>query len=258
MITFTRLGRFGRLGNQLFQYALLKGVQAATGWTAKVPADGAPGFRLPEVFQIECPRLDERDVVQAEFQEPSFRFHPEVFEVGDGVDFVGYFQSQRYFAAVADELRRELRFLPVIAARADDALADLRRRHACLVSLHVRRGDYVGNDAHQVCGLDYYARARAALPEDALFVICSDDPAWCRQAFGGWPAWQCELDDATTLAVMSRCDHHVVAASTFSWWGAWLNPSPRKIVLAPRTWFGPAFAHLETCDLLPSAWRRLD
>ncbi len=257
MITFTRLGQFGRLGNQMFQYALLKGVEAATGWTAKIPVDGSPGLRLAEIFEIDCPRLGEHDVVSRLFQEQRFCFQPEVFEVEDGVDFCGYFQSERYFAAIAPRIRTEFRFRTKIAALADGTVQSLRRRGTCLVSLHVRRGDYVGNHAHHVCDLDYYRRARAALPADALFVICSDDPEWCRDAFADWPAWHCELDDAATLAVMARCDHHIIAASSYSWWGAWLNPSDEKIVLAPSVWFGPGLAHYETHDLLPKSWRAL-
>lgn len=259
MITFTRLGQYGRLGNQMFQYALLRGVEAATGWTAKIPADDIPGFRLPQIFELECPRLGVDDRVVHTFCEPSFRFHPEAFEVDDGTDFAGYFQSERYFAAVAHCVRREFRFRPAIAARADAAVAELRSSApAPLVSLHVRRGDYVGNPANIVCPLGYYERARAHLPADALYIICSDDLDWCRDRFAGWTAWHCPLDDATTLAVMSRCDHHILAASTFSWWGAWLNPSPTKQIIAPRTWFGPAQAHLDTSDLLPANWLRID
>jgi len=255
VITFTRLGQFGRLGNQMFQYAMLKGVEAAKGWTAKIPADGSPGLRLAEIFEIDCPRLGAGDVIARTFQESRFCFEPSAFEVEDGVDFCGCFQSERYFAHVSERIRTEFRFRPQIAAVADGAVRELRQRASCLVSLHVRHGDYLGNRAHRICDLEYYERARRIMPADATFAICSDDPAWCREAFADWPAWHCELGDAATLAVMARCDHHIIAASSFSWWGAWLNPSTDKIVLAPSVWFGPELAHYETHDLLPKSWR---
>ncbi len=136
----------------------------------------------------------------------------------------------------------------------------------CSVSVHVRRGDYVSQRSaaavHGVCSLQYYRSALAAISRtlhDPQFFVFSDDARWTREylTFPGPATFVDHNGPATAfqdLLMMSRCKHHVLANSSFSWWGAWLNPSPDKSVVAPRHWFADG---RETKDLTPAEWIRL-
>lgn len=133
------------------------------------------------------------------------------------------------------------------------------------VSVHIRRGDYVQNkaagDFHGICSLSYYQTAMKLLSDkfkQAHFYVFSDDLEWCRQNI------RCEQsltfvnlsNAASELYLMSRCSHHIIANSSFSWWGAWLNPSPEKIVIAPQTWFRDPSAQTE--DIYCENWIRIE
>ncbi|MBI3861225.1 MAG: FkbM family methyltransferase [Planctomycetia bacterium] len=173
----------------------------------------------------------------------------------------GHVQSEKYFDDCG-ELIRNL-FQPAPAER-----RQLGRKYGALlgrntVSLHVRRGDYVGKqNYHPLLPLDYYDQALRHIKglDSIENVLCfSDDLPWCREhlrldrpvhVIDGEP-------DHLDLALMSMCRHHIIANSTFSWWGAWLNPDPTKIVVAPRRWFGPAYGSLSDRDLVPAAWTRI-
>ena len=127
------------------------------------------------------------------------------------------------------------------------------------VALHVRRADYVGlTHAFVPLSIDYYRAAMRLFPQESHFVVFSDDPAWCREAFkeerveviSGNPGY-------ADLYLMSACGHQIIANSSFSWWAAYLNPNPQKRVVAPKHWFGPALAANDTRDLIPPEWVRI-
>jgi hypothetical protein len=177
----------------------------------------------------------------------------------------GYWQSERYFSDVAATIRRDfvLKALPGARTR---QLAD-QINAAQSVSVHVRRGDYVADpktrEIRSVCTPEYYQRCvahvAARVREPHLFLF-SDDPAWV--------AANLRFDHPTTLVseagaseehedlhLMSLCRHHIIANSSFSWWGAWLNPRPDKLVLAPRRWMNDPRS--DDRDWLPAAWIRM-
>jgi hypothetical protein len=174
----------------------------------------------------------------------------------------GYWQSERYFADVSDRLRSEFTFKASAAGRNAEIAGEIAAVNA--VSLHVRRGDYATNPAmtamHGICPIDYYDRAVEFVIErvaDPVFFLFSDDPDWVREHLKiDWAVVVVEHNDSDTghedLRLMGLCRHHVIANSTFSWWGAWLNPSPEKIVVAPKRWF--AEDSIDTSDLLPADW----
>lgn len=135
------------------------------------------------------------------------------------------------------------------------------------VSIHVRRGDYaqdrITQQVHGLCGLDYYDRAAqyiAAHVAAPHFFIFSDDMPWVKENLKlSFPVTfvdhNNESSDYNDLLLMSLCDHHIIANSSFSWWGAWLSDSAEKIVIAPQMWF--ANSNADTKDLLPDSWVRL-
>jgi hypothetical protein len=173
----------------------------------------------------------------------------------------GYWQSEKYFSTLASDIRQQFRFKPMPSAENQAWLDVISRTNA--VSLHVRRGDFVSSKKnlayHGVCSPAYYSAAirhvveRVAKP---TFFVFSDDLAWAQSNipiaadchYVGHNTGTASFND---MRLMSRCQHHIIANSSFSWWGAWLNDNPQKTVVAPARWF----AHTaNTHDLLPLDW----
>jgi hypothetical protein len=291
-VIITRLK--GGLGNQLFQYAAGFRLAAVRNVELKLDLSEFDNrkYRTPRsyelvVFEITAEHAAARDIASISTSsrrsirrwlperfrshsstavfERQFQFDPEVLSLPDGVIMDGYWQSERYFAEVADLVREEFSFKQPAAGKNVDVAAEISACNA--VSLHVRRGDYaadaVAMSTHGVCPLDYYYRAVEYVTErvsEPVFFLFSDDPDWVRENLKlSGPVSLVDHNGADAgsedLRLMSRCAHHIIANSTFSWWGAWLNPSPKKIVVAPKQWF--ADDSLDTSDLLPSNWVKL-
>lgn len=199
------------------------------------------------------------------YREPHFFYDPQLASQSLPLFMEGYWQSERYFADAAPILREELTpSEPLDRANAATA-AEINAVTA--VSLHVRRGDYVTNAQtnayHGVCSLEYYRAAiehiRAQVGAPHLFVF-SDDSEWTRaNLVSDLPTTYVTANPPDRgfrdLQLMNLCQHHIIANSSFSWWGAWLNGNPDKIVIAPRGWFSAG--NNDTRDLLPKAWVRL-
>jgi hypothetical protein len=198
------------------------------------------------------------------YRERAFTFDAAVLQLRPPVALEGYWQSEKYFRDAADAIRRDftLREEPDGANRA----VLQRMQGTTPVSLHVRRGDYVSNPTtaayHGTCSPEYYRQAVEHIAQRCgaltLFVF-SDDQEWVRAHMPfAHPTVHvdCNPPDRGVwdMHLMKHCRHHVVANSSFSWWGAWLNPSPDKIVAAPRRWFTDA--SIDTSDLVPASWVR--
>jgi hypothetical protein len=264
LISFLRLGTHGQLANQMFQYAMVKAVCAKRGYEARIPRPA--GLQLTQVFDIAEPELTESDAQSLvhTYEEPRFSYSSAVFDVPDDSNLYGYFQSERYYEHCEPEIRESLAFQRRVISSADSASSSLFGRlwlKATPVSLHVRRGDYLAlSEWHPVCNSDYYERALESL-EDRFgrlrVVVFSDDLDWCRATFRGRRYRFATGNDAgTDMCLMSRCEHHVIANSSFSWWAAWLNPSTDKVVIAPTKWFGPR-GPSDLQDLVPPNWERI-
>jgi hypothetical protein len=239
-ITFRNLGRYGqRLGNQLFQIAVTVALAHERSWRYLLPRwSYARYFSLKGCFSRNLPRYPT-------YSEPCFEYR-EITSAGS-TNLSGYFQSEKYFSRIAHVVR-EL-FAPGVP---------ILPVEPGTTSVHVRRGDYVNNPRFSVLGEQYYRAAFERVPS-SRFLVFSDDPKWCRRTFKG-PQFRftSNRNPAIDLHMMSRCDHHIISNSTFSWWGAWLDPKPDKIIIAPTRWFGRALRHLSTSDLIPHGWIRLD
>ena len=175
----------------------------------------------------------------------------------------GYWQSEKYFAEIAEQLRSDLRFTTPL----DDANAKMAAQIASAdtpVALHVRRGDYVASGSYAACSPAYYRAAADLLAEtlgsDLTCFVISNDPGWARENLNlGQETVFVDLNDEKTghfdLHLMSLCAHNVIANSTFSWWGAWLNDNPDKQIIAPKQWFAPGKPGNQ--DICPLNWTRL-
>jgi hypothetical protein len=199
------------------------------------------------------------------YKEPFFHYDENFEQAIDNTYLIGYWQSEKYFLNIESDVRQAFS----LREEATGLNAELKHKiqHSMSVSLHVRRTDMVNNPdvikTHGACTLEYYhAAAEHILPglTDPEFFVFSDDPEWCKanlelpvpvtfisHNIGEKAHWD--------MFLMSCCRHHVIANSSFSWWGAWLNPSEDKRVIAPKQWF--ATNERDTKDIIPSSWSRL-
>jgi hypothetical protein len=200
-------------------------------------------------------------------KQPSLHyFMQEVLGLRGDIYLDGIWQSEKYFQDIAPVIRAEFTLNDKLAGRNEIMARAILSTSA--VSMHIRRGDYISNPAtrslHEVCSLDYYERALRLLtevePKPHIFVF-SDDPGWVREnirfpfpitVVDHNPPEQAHED----LRLMGLCRHHIIANSSFSWWGAWLCQYPDKTVFAPNRWFNTAES--DVSDIVPSSWKLVE
>lgn len=197
--------------------------------------------------------------------ERHFHFNPEILNLKGDIYLDGYWQSEKYFRDAGDVIRNDFRLKGPPDGVNTGVLQEIAGCES--VSLHFRRGDYVTNANaaahHGTASLDYYAAAIGAIGTRVVsprFFVFSDDQSWVkRNLIIDFPVTYVEGNGAEKayedMRLMSSCKHHIIANSSFSWWGAWLGANPDKIVIAPRQWFQGGDA--DTRDLLPEEWLRL-
>lgn len=202
------------------------------------------------------------------FKETSFDYDVQISHTyGSGVNYYdGYWQSPLYFNAIRPMLLEELKIKQPLSSLTTALSKSIQKENA--ISIHVRRGDYVQNKKinaiHGLCSLEYYHQAIKWLVEKEKhisFYIFSDDIAWTKvnlKIEGQLVHYVEHISDANNhedLYLMSICKHHIIANSSFSWWGAWLNDYPLKRVIAPKKWFADEL--INTDDLIPAEWIRI-
>lgn len=245
-LTFDSLGSLGRLGNQMFQYASLNGIASNLGYDCYIQNDNNELFKY---FKIPK-RFGEANTKRIEYQ--GIDFIGELYnKCEDNVDLYGYFQSEKYFKNIEDKIRKEFIFYDEIYNLCNHYL-NTSFKSKEIISLHVRRGDYLTDDNFVVLKLDYYKKALKYLPNLNVLVL-SDDPEWCKKNFTDERFTVIESNNsAVDLCMMSLCDYHIIANSSFSWWGSWLSKSKKTI--APSQWFQNDYSHWNTKDLYLPDW----
>ena len=245
MMIFSALGKYGRLGNQMFQVASTIGIARKYGrefsfpkwvnWDQKDRFQIADDYHIGDAFKNRLPLWDGR-IYHDYYVQWGYR-GDEI--IPDNVDLTGHMQSEKYFKHCEDEIRHYFTFRD-----------DYKSVDTDYTALHIRMGDY-GSDYHPICSPDYYY---AALKHTGgKVVLFSDEP---KRATAYLPDIKFHFvhqgNTLDALATMISCRRHIIANSTFSWWGAWLAKS--ECVIAPKQWFGPAASHLETKDIYPESW----
>lgn len=264
MIFLDYLGKMGQLGNQMFQYAALRGIANNRGLEFGIPDHNelivdvlGNRLRIELYVPFELVHLKNRGVTSLEepLQERMFEFDQAYFDrFPDGKSIAGYFQTEKYFSHIRDEILEDFSFKSYIVNECEDAL------ELCCdsVALHIRRGDFLRNSGnHHNLSLDWYEKALKEFDEDRQVVIFSDDTQWCKDQplFSSDRFLVCETDSPYhDLYLMSKCKDFIIANSTFSWWGAWLCQNDSKKVVAPSVWFGPNNQHHNIKDLFPETW----
>ncbi len=198
------------------------------------------------------------------FVDTQFTTWSHISEVPDDCYLMGNWQTEMYFKHVEDSIRSDFSFKSPLDGR-NKELAD-QINSSVAISLHVRRGDIAANPAslafHGLCSLDYYRRAVSYLTERVTqpeFYIFSDDMPWVKENMHlPHPCHYIDhnkgAESYNDMHLMSLCRHHIIANSSFSWWGAWLNPCKEKIVIAPEQWF---LAEFDSSNIVPSDWINL-
>ena len=258
--------RFPRGGVSFYKYDL-----DAFGITPRLTALSqlSEAMPVPGVWlgtDLVLMKLRDRLGIRKIIKEGSPAFDPRVLESGASALLWGYWQSEKYFKNVARDLRAEFGFVISLEGTAQELAKNIKNTNS--VALHVRRGDYVtAASTKQLMGdtnTAYYNAAIAYIAErvkDPHFFVVSNDPVWCKEHIK-LPFPVMYLDDTSAgpkniyhMQLMSLCKHNIIANSTFSWWGAWLNANPNKIVIAPKRWYAdPAMSDQ---DVVPAGWIRM-
>jgi hypothetical protein len=278
----------GRLGNQMFQYALAKSLQASgknvTMDSSMLKYDGNHNeLGLFERVKSEFREADPSDVSRlgdcnksvlykvkrktlgykkTHILEKNYAYDASIFDM-DNVYLEGYWQTEKYFKNVEEQIRTLYKF-PMFIDKSNIDLADIIKSENS-VSLHIRRGDYLSEKnapMHgNICNNVYYENAIKYIKErvdNPVFFIFTDDTEWARQKYKGVEYTIVDQNHADNsfrdMQLMTMCKHNIIANSSFSWWGAWLNSNKDKIVIAPPKWFNLA----DTPDIWCDGWKVME
>lgn len=274
----------GGLGNQMFQYAFMLALKAKGNDTCLFCPhkkwEHKSGFELSRVFDVNFkksvwqflynwipyPFRKLFFMTHKTFHDVNFRFLPEALSSRNCKYFYGTWQSELYFKDIQSSIRETFSFNNnLLSDKTLDILKIITDSSEPTVSIHVRRGDYLSTSFKDgfgsCCTLDYYKHAisyiQKNINKDVLFVFFSDDISWVKDNIkvpnalyvnhnSGLDSWQ-------DMFLMSQCSSNIIANSSFSWWGAWLNTNIDKIVIAPKRWW----ASLENDDVVPKSWIRM-
>lgn len=280
----------GGLGNQMFQWAFGKMLEITNDVEvyfdmSYFSKSYARPYQL-DVFNIE-PRFIEdlgdklklsiiwlfRDFLNKReafnitfFSEKQFNFDPHISKIENNSYIEGFFQTEKYFKSIEEVIREDFKF--IFPMDVENLKFAQRIIDSNSISLHIRRGDYVQkkrySDAYAECSLDYYQRGveyiAQRFPEPILFIF-SDDIPWVRKNLklpykSVYVSHNTGKRSSEDMRLMSLCRHNIIANSSFSWWGAWLNKNPEKLVIAPQKWFNDD--NIVQTDVIPQGWVRLE
>jgi Glycosyl transferase family 11 len=260
MLAFNHLGKLGRLGNQMFQYASLRGIAANRGYDFGIPPSNFSDlwnehqlFNVFELHHLNPSNVKFLDNGYAPVaKETTFGFDELLFnQCPNEITVWGFFQTEKYFNHIKQSIKEDFTFRQHILEPCKEMMSEVESP----ISLHVRRTDYTTNPNHAALDLSYYEEALKQFDSDRTVIVFSDDAEWCNQQklFSDDRFMISEnTDNAVDLCLMTMCSDHIIANSSFSWWGAWLANSGK--VIAPSKWFGPGNADKSTSDLIPERW----
>lgn len=279
----------GGLGNQMFQYALYKSLEERQLLT-KVDILSFEryhlhnGYELERIFKKIRPNyatLEESRLLadsgldllsklkrkilgikRTHYKESSLSFNDDI--IGSSVEmyFDGYWQSEKYFKNIESVIREEFTFQPFHEERNIEIEKKMQQSNS--VSIHIRRGDYLNNRLYAgICTEEYYSKAIRYIKnyiDNPYFFVFSDDIEWCKAHLNlinraEYIDWNMAENSYRDMQLMSMCKHNIIANSTFSWWGAWLNDNPEKIVIAPSRILNSVN---DVVDLIPDDWLKID
>ena len=283
-VSFNGLGNEGRLGNQMFQYAFIRGMSKRYGYDFIIPdanANRFDNYGLFDCFKLEGCKTGEGSYPTLECRDTAFN-QKFLDECTDNTNYSGVFQTEKYFANATEELRKDFTFHKEILDPCQEFIDNV----GDVIFLHVRRGNsnLVGKrgekwsyqllqDYHPLMKKEYYLEALSHFDESKKVIVLSDTIDWCKEQdwlqddrFLFSDASYEVFDDGASvpyidLCLMSLCSGGIIANSSMSWWGAWLQNDTDKIV-APNPWYGAKaynYGNAELCDadLIPERWIKI-
>lgn len=263
ILSFSKLGEYGRTANQLFQVASTYSYGQKYNKAVALPEwKYSKYFKHPFTVNTNLSSL----VIDIIYNEPTFHYTEIPFIDGD-VDLIGYFQSPKYFDNINVQELFELK--PEYQAQVSELYNKINPNGLHTCSIHVRRGDYLKEphlSYHGVLDMDYYSFAISKLYgsladfepfKKIQYIVCSDDIEWCKEHLIGIGNIHFVEgnEDIIDLFLMAHCNDNIIANSSFSWWSGYLNQNIDKRVVAPIKWF--AGANLDCKDLIPEGWIKI-
>lgn len=284
----------GGLGNQMFQYAFYKTlkekgekVYGELGYLQKMNVHN--GYELQKIFGLKIPELNNKFFPKFFFENFGFRNNffikilKKIFKYlnlfyyeenwNENIEnkknkkniliYNGLWQSEEFFLEIEKEIRKKFQF-PNFTEK-ENILIKNKIEGTNSVSIHIRRGDYVGcKNLEKLAPIFYYKRAIDYIiknTDNPIFFIFSNDIAWCKENLKlekkhYYIDWNKGDKSFRDMQLMSLCKHNIIPNSTFSWWGAWLNNNPHKIIIAPEKWFNDS-ANLNYSHVIPKSWIKI-
>lgn len=214
---------------------------------------GGGPYLLAKAWKIICKLID-----RYYYCKSPLYFDPNIFKDKGNTYYWGYWQNERYFSNISDQIRSDFTFRNRFSEK-NVWIKDMINSTNS-VSIHIRRGDYVDHPRHGgICDTEYYHKAIKYIDTKILtatYFVFSNDIAWCKNnldiANCYYIDWNKGEESYIDMQLMSLCQHNIIANSSFSWWGAWLNNNSHKIVISPSRWFNEG-AH-DINDIIPNSW----
>ena len=285
MIGYDRLGTNGRLGNQMFQYASLRGIAANNNLEFCIPPEDTPNYANYGLFEcFKLPNVKHTGLIgqaptgfaptPGSLDEPGFEFDEQLFNnCPDNVNIDGYRQTEKYFKHIEESIREDYQFNDEIYAPCKEYMDQFNGEIALL---HIRRGDNIGRpDWYPIPVVEHYEYLLDKYFENKPILICSDDLDWVKeqplfkddrfhlsetrvyypdQVLNGKGEMETSLVPYYDLCMMTLCNGGIIANSSLSWWGAWLQKNRTNPVIAQDPWFGEKLSFNNLKDLIPEEW----
>lgn len=266
----------GGLGNQMFQYAAAKALSLENNQQLVIDTTAFDTYKLHQfglknfATQLRFYNFISKSRAKLHkflgnftvYKEKQFNYNPDFFAQKTTTIYLeGYFQSELYFKKYEKEIRSEFEITAPLKRETIQFLDKMKHENA--VSIHIRRGDYLQHEIHNTDKTEYYSLAMQYIETSVfnpVYYLFSDDMNWVKENFKiNFETHYVDFNDASTnyedLKLMSCCKHNIIANSSFSWWSAWLNTNPNKIVIAPQKWFNNESR--DYSDVLPESWIKL-
>lgn len=279
----------GGLGNQMFQYAYAKALQQKNH-KVKIDISAFEKYKIHGGYQLDKYNIEldisskqENDKfykntilrkalrkIKIDFsksiREKNLLFDSSLLEIADDNYISGYFQCEKYFKDIRDILLKQFTIKQKLSSYANDMKSEIENsQNSC--SLHVRRGDFIDDKnikIHGSCDIEYYQNSIKYLQEkisDLRYFIFSDDMDWAKSNLAIQNATYIQSKEKRIphedIYLMSLCDHNIIANSTFSWWGAWLNKNNNKMVITPKKWFADESMQKQSIDIVCDDWIKI-
>jgi|SaaInl8_200m_RNA_FD_contig_41_2269409_length_3092_multi_3_in_0_out_0_3 hypothetical protein len=274
----------GGLGNQMFQYAMAKALASHNNTKLVLDTNEFDTYDLRDLeldkYNIKAEVINKNYVLKkiikklrldklfpTYYVEKSLKYDSNIKDLNNDIYLEGYFQNERYFLDIRDELLKDFTIKDSLSSYTQQIEKEIFDEDVS-VSLHIRRGDYISdtntNNVHGTCDLEYYKKAMNLMKgkyNNIKYFIFSDDISWVKDNLKILNAIYIDSKEKRIphedIYLMSLCSHNIIANSSFSWWGAWLNRNNDKVVIAPERWFIDEKMYEQSSEIVSKSWLKI-